>query len=102
VKLRGQADLVALAFEDLALAGGDVGEVGVAVLARGEAQRVGRRRRGRRRHDESLELALGGVHPCLGRGGACRIGERDQVDATLVVIEGDEPVAEHQRGVGQR
>ena len=28
--------------------------------------------------------------------------EREQVDAALVVVEGDQPVAEHERGVGQR
>ena len=39
-QLGGQADLVALALEDLVLAGGDVGEVGLAALAGGEAQRA--------------------------------------------------------------
>src|SRR5918998_1360359 len=37
------------------------------------------------------------------RGGdASRVGEREQVDAALIVVEGDQAVAEHERGVGQR
>ena len=44
----------------------------------------------------------GGVQPCLGGGVPGRVGEREQVDAALVVVEGDQPVAEHERGVGQR
>src|SRR5215208_7156939 len=42
--------------------------------------------------------------PAAGDGGGRprRVGERDEVDLALVVVERDQPVAEHQRGVGQR
>ena len=101
VQLGGQADLVGLALADLVLAGGDVGQVRVAAVARGEAQGAGRGRRDRRRRCEAFELAFGFLQPGVGGGDAALVGERDQVDAALVVVEGDQPVAEDERGVGQ-
>ena len=103
VQLGGQADLVALALEDLVLAGGDVGQVGVATLARGERQRgAAAAAAPAAAGGELLELAARWPPARPRRRGALRVGEREQVDAALVVVEGDQPVAEHKRGVGQR
>ena len=55
-----------------------------------------------RRRREPVERALGHVQPGLGGGSPGRVGEREQVDAALVVVEREQPVAEHERGVGQR
>ena len=101
-QLGRQADLVGLALDDLVLAGGDVGQVRVAPLARGERQRAGGRRRDGRRGASPSSSRRGRGEPGLGGGDAVRVGERDQVDAALVVVEGDQPVAEHERGIGQR
>ena len=104
-QLGRQADLVALALEDLAPARGDVLEVGVGRVVEREAQAAGRGGRGRQRRRLARERAqplIGGREPGVGVVAAVGVGQRDQVDPALAMVEGDDPVAQQERGVGQR
>ena len=50
----------------------------------------------------SPNRSRGRGQPGAGRFRAGGVGEREQVDVALGVVEGDQPVAEHQRRVRQR
>ncbi len=80
-------------------------EVRVGRVVEREAQaarRGGRGRQRRRLARERPQPLLGGREPGVGVVAALGLGQRDQVDPALAMVEGDDPVAQQERGVGER
>ena len=96
-QLSRQAHLIALALLDQTPRLRDPLEILGAVLPRREYAWLRLRRRRRRRFDsEHAQRLCCALQPQLGRFVAAAVGEGEQVDAALVMVESDHAIAEEQ------